>query len=137
MKTLPYFTQMMIFSLNTSFWTKKRCHLMTFSWRLESERTRGKSNHKYISRIPGLGQIFKWVFLSKAKVRSKNENDNFIFAHCFCFQKYCKQVRKCIKHVLCIQIQILLKWFLNYFPLPINRHTLYALGSPIFVKYAV
>ena len=32
-KTLPYFTQM------------KRCDLMTFSWRLESERARGKSKN--------------------------------------------------------------------------------------------
>ena len=39
-RKLPDFTQMMILSHNTSFWTKKRCYLMTFSWRLESERAR-------------------------------------------------------------------------------------------------
>ena len=70
-KTVPCFSQMMIFSPNTSFWTKKRCHLMTFSWRLESERTRarGKSNHKfrtlgfyYLLDMIGLFQISmsKW-----------------------------------------------------------------------------
>ena len=32
------------------FLNKKRCHLMTFSWRLESERTRAreKRNHKFL-----------------------------------------------------------------------------------------
>ena len=29
------------------FLNKKRCHLMTFSWRIESERTRGKKNLKF------------------------------------------------------------------------------------------
>ena len=29
------------------FLNKKRCHLMNFSWRLESKRTRGKRNHKF------------------------------------------------------------------------------------------
>ena len=32
---------------------KKRCHLMIFSWRLESKRTRvrGKSNHKFRAKV--------------------------------------------------------------------------------------
>ena len=48
-KTLPYFSQMMIFFTQYLFLNEKRCHLMTFSWWLESKRTRarGKSNHKF------------------------------------------------------------------------------------------
>ena len=48
-KTLPYFTQLMIFFTKYIFLNEKRCHLMTFSLRLERERTeaRVKSNHKF------------------------------------------------------------------------------------------
>ena len=47
-KTLPY-----LFLSNNDLFTqyvflnKKRCHLMTFSWRLESKRARGNRNHKF------------------------------------------------------------------------------------------
>ena len=47
-KTLPYFTQIIFFHPIPLF-EQKRCHLMTFSWRLKSKRTRawGKRNHKF------------------------------------------------------------------------------------------
>ena len=31
------------------FLNEKSCHLMTFSWQLESERTSGKTNHKFLA----------------------------------------------------------------------------------------
>ena len=41
------------------FLNKKRCHLMTFSWQLESERMRGKSNHKFRAKDK---LWIKWIF---------------------------------------------------------------------------
>ena len=87
-KTLPYFTPMMIFSPNTSFWTKKRWHLMTFSWRLESERTRVrvKSNHKF--RAYGRNKVncgcfsFPHLFQTQKKnpVLTKHDFFQFLFS---------------------------------------------------------
>ena len=43
----------LIFHSNDDFFTQslflkeKRCHLITFSWQLESKRTTGKRNHKF------------------------------------------------------------------------------------------
>ena len=49
MKALPYFTQMMTFSPNTSLWTK-RCH---FTWilhdNLRAREREEKSNHKFLA----------------------------------------------------------------------------------------
>ena len=42
------------------FLNKKMCHLVTFSWRLESERTRarGKRNHKFRALFWGIFSFF-------------------------------------------------------------------------------
>ena len=41
------------------FLNEKRCNLMTFSWRLESEstRVRGKRNHKFCAIVTMIGNI--------------------------------------------------------------------------------
>ena len=45
MKALPYFPLMIFFFHPIPLSKQKR--KVTFSWRLESKRTRGKSNHKF------------------------------------------------------------------------------------------
>ena len=57
--SLNFFTQYL-------FLNEKRCHSMTFSWRLESERTRGKRNHKFRA----LGSS-KWCLVLGKKYKSK------------------------------------------------------------------
>ena len=57
-KTLPYFTQMIIFSPNTSFWTKKGAIWWLFHDNLRTrERAKGKGNHKF--RAYKLSHIYK------------------------------------------------------------------------------
>ena len=48
-KTLPYFTQMMIFSPNTSFWTRKGVIWWLFH---DDLRARGKRNHRFLAYVP-------------------------------------------------------------------------------------
>ena len=82
----PYLSKnIAIFHSNDDFFTQylfmyeKRCHLMTFSWRLESQRTRarGKSNHKFraikdpkliLVIHPNMFNLILYDFLAKKKV---------------------------------------------------------------------
>ena len=45
---------------------QKRCHLMTFTWRLESERTRGKRNHKFHALNPKTSIVLLCSWMKKA-----------------------------------------------------------------------
>ena len=103
-KRLPYFTQMMIFSPNTSFWTKKGVIWWLFSWQLESKRTRarGKRNHKFRAlTIPGEHWL-QVVCCESMNAPSK------------VFSTFCLVLGPQFGHVLCLQAK-------SHFPNRIRR----------------
>ena len=53
------------------FLNEKRCHLMTFSWRPESERmrARGKINHKFS------GLLLDYIIITEVLTTAKQENE--------------------------------------------------------------
>ena len=69
-KTLPYFTQMMIFSPNTSFWTKKMCHLMFHDdLRAREQEREEKGTTNFAPKLPLYTHSCRFLFFLSKKVR--------------------------------------------------------------------